>query len=149
MLEARIIELLEENLFINCRILHELRAIRHELNPHPITHFTIQETTMQPIAPGFSPQFTATPQPAGNVLNPTQPVPTWTSSDPTNAPVTADKSGLVATVAIPSTATVGATFTLTINYTNADGTAATGAADFTIVAAPAMDITRFTIAQTA
>ena len=104
-------------------ILHELRQIRHVLTR--ITHFTIQETTMQPIAPGFSPVFTATPQPAGNVLNPAQPVPSWTSSDPTNAPVSVDSTGLVATVAIPSTAVVGTSFTLSVSYTNADGTVAT------------------------
>ena len=99
-------------------ILDELEEIEHELHHPNITHFTIQETTMQPIAPGFSPVFTATPQPAGNVLNPTQPVPSWTSSDPTNAPVSVDSTGLVATVAVPATAVVGTSFTLSISYTN-------------------------------
>ena len=128
-------------------ILHELRLIRHALTR--ITHFTIQETTMQPIAPGFSPVFTATPQPAGNVLNPAQPVPSWTSSDPTNAPVSVDSTGLVATVAIPSTAVVGTSFTLSISYTNADGTTATGSFAGMIVAPPPMDISSFTVEQTA
>ena len=104
---------------------------------------------MQPIAPGFSPVFTATPQPAGNVLNPAQPVPSWTSSDPTNAPVSVDSTGLVATVAIPSTAVVGTAFTLTVSYTNADGTTATGSFAGTIVAPPPMDISSFTVEQTA
>ena len=130
-------------------ILDELEEIEHELHHPNITHFTIQETTMQPIAPGFSPVFTATPQPAGNVLNPAQPVPSWTSSDPTNAPVSVDSTGLVATVAVPATAVVGTSFTLSISYTNADGTTATGSFAGMIVAPPPMDISSFTVEQTA
>jgi hypothetical protein len=66
-----------------------------------------------------------------------------------NAPIVIDPTGLVATVAIPATAVVGTSVTLSISYTNADGTAATGSAAFTIVAAPPSDITSFTVAQTA
>ena len=105
---------------------------------------------MLPIAPGFSPGFTATPVPAGTSPAPGNPA-AWSSSDTTNAPVTAnasDPTGLTATVNIPTTAVVGTTFTLTVTYTNADSTVATGTADFTIVAAPSPDITNFTIAQT-
>jgi len=98
-----------------------------------------------PIAPGFSPVFTATPIPATSVPAPGQPL-TWTSSDPVNFPITS--SGLVATAAIPTTATVGATGTLSISYTNADGTVATGSFSWVIQAAPPADITSFTIAQT-
>lgn len=130
------------------QILHELRAIRQELKPHYIKHFHIRRKDMLPIAPGFSPQYTATPVPAGTFPAPGN-VPTWTSSDNTNAPIAADSTGLVATVAIPATATVGASFTLTVSYTNADGTLATGTLTQTIVAAPPADITSFTIAQTA
>ena len=130
------------------RIFREIAEIRRQLRPKRITHFLIRRMTMLPIAPGFSPEFTATPAPAGTFPAPGN-VPVWTSSDTTNAPVTADASGLVATVAIPATATVGATFTLTITYTNADGVVATGTLDQTIVAAPPSDITSFTIAQTA
>lgn len=101
---------------------------------------------MLPIAPGNSPVFTATPVPATSV--PSTP-PTWTSSDTTNAPISVDPTGLIATVAIPASATVGASFTLTISYTNADGTVATGSTTQTIVAPPSPDITSFTIAQTA
>ena len=100
---------------------------------------------MLPIAPGFNPVYTATPIPATSI--PSTP-PTWESSDPTNAPVTADSTGLVATVAIPPTAQVGAVFTLTVTYTNADGTVATGTLEQTIVSAPPADITGFTIEQT-
>jgi len=100
-----------------------------------------------PLAPGFSPVFTATPVPAGTFPAPGN-VPAWTSSDTTNAPVTADATGLVGTVAIPASAVVGTSFTLTVTYTNADGTVATGTFTGTIVAAPPADITSFTIAQT-
>ena len=142
MFDHKEIELLE-------KILHELRLIRHELKPSTnITAFSIKEISMFPIAPGFSPIYTATPVPAGTFPAPGN-VPVWTSSDTTNAPVTADATGLVGTVAIPATAVVGTSFTLTVTYTNADGVVATGTLAQTIVAAPPSDITSFTIAQTA
>lgn len=125
-------------------ILQELREIRRELR-QPITAFVIQEITMLSISPGNSPIFTATPIPATSV--PSAP-PTWTTSDTTNAPITVDKTGLIATVDIPPSATVGASFVLTVSYTNADGTVATGTTSQTIVASPSQDITSFTIAQT-
>lgn len=99
-----------------------------------------------PIAPGNSPQFTATPVPATSV--PSTP-PTWMTSDTTNAPVTVDPTGLIATVEIPASATVGAGFVLTVSYMNADGTVATGSISETIVAPASPDITSFTVAQTA
>jgi hypothetical protein len=114
-------------------------------NHHRIEGFVIEEISMLPIAPGFSPVFTATPVPAASVPAPGQPL-SWTSSDTTNFPITS--SGLTATANIPATATVGATGTLSISYTNADGTVATGSLSWTIVAAPSPDITSFTIAQT-
>lgn len=128
-------------------IIHELRAIRREL-AHPsthITHFHIQETTMLAIAPGNSPVFTATPVPSTSV--PSTP-PTWTSSDTTNAPASVDPTGLIATVAIPTSAVAGTSFTLTVSYTNADGTVATGSTSQTIVAPASPDITSFTVDQT-
>ena len=102
---------------------------------------------MLPLAPGFSPVYTATPSPAGTFPAPGN-LPVWTSSDPVNAPVTADSTGLIGTVNIPATAVGGATFTLTVTYTNADGTVATGSLSQTIVTAPPSDITSFSIAQT-
>jgi len=101
--------------------------------------------TLVPIAPGNSPVYTATPIPSDASLA-TGSVPTWTSSDTANAPITVDATGLVATVAIPTSATVGATFVLTINYTNPDGAVATGRLSQTIVAT---DVASFTIEQTA
>ena len=129
-------------------IRHELRQIRRELYHQPITRFHITEVTMLPIAPGFSPVFTATPTPAGTAPGAGL-VPAWTSSDSVNAPVSADSTGLVATVAIPASAVVGTTFTLTVSLTNADGTVATGTLSQTIVSAPSPDVQGFTIAQTA
>lgn len=99
-----------------------------------------------PIAPGFSPVFTATPVPSTSL--PSTP-PTWTSSDTVNAPVSVDSTGLIATVAVPTSAVVGTSFTLSISYTNADGTVATGSFTGSIVSAPSPDITSFTIEQTA
>lgn len=98
-----------------------------------------------PIAPGYSPEFTATPIPTDAVLSS---VPTWTTSDETNAPITVDATGLIVTVAIPTTATVGTSFVLTISYTNADGAVATASTTQIIVAAPPVDVTGFTIEQT-
>lgn len=140
----------KEVLYFFEEILRELRAIRRMLETrHHIHSFTIQGESMLPIAPGFAPGFTATPLPAGTTPAPGNPV-AWTSSDTTNAPVTvnaSDPTGLTATVNIPSGATVGTSFTLSVSYTNADGTVATGSASFTIAAAPPSDITSFTIAQ--
>jgi hypothetical protein len=114
--------------------------------PPQIQGFVIeQENTMLTLAPGNSPVFTATPVPATSV--PSTP-PTWTSSDTVNAPVSADSTGLIGTVAIPPTAVVGSPFILSVSYTNQDGTVATGSFSGSIVAPPSPDITSFTIAQT-
>jgi hypothetical protein len=131
-------------------ILHELKQIKRILSPSTITSFTIEENPMSllPIAPGFTPGFTATPAPAGTAPAAGNPV-AWTSSDTVNAPVTVNSSNsLLATVAVPASAVVGTNFTLSVSYTNADGTTAIGSQSFTIVAAPSPDITSFTISQT-
>lgn len=139
-------------MFWHCRnwelqeILIELRKITRRLEHPRITHLTLQEIFMTPIAPGSSPVYTATPQPTGSVPATR---PTWTSSDTTNATVTVDATGLIATVAIPATAVVGTSFTLSVSYTNADGTIATGSLTQTIVAAASPDIESFVIEQTA
>jgi hypothetical protein len=135
-------------------LLARLRKTRASLfyYRHHINHFHIKQLrghrmALLPIAPGFSPVFTATPAPAGTFPAPGN-LPTW-ASDSADVTLAVDATGLVATAAISATATVGATFTLSISYTNADGTVATGSAQFTIVAAPVPDITSFSIAQTA
>jgi hypothetical protein len=133
-------------------VLHVLRKILGRLDRpvDEIDSFTITQQgdpmALLPIAPGFSPVFTATPVPAAAVPNPATP-PVWTSSDVVNFPITS--SGLVATAALPASAVVGTTGTLSISYTNADGTVATGSFSWTIVAPPSPDITSFTVAQTA
>ena len=151
--DRRIIPMLEEVI----HLLHESIRLQfkllHHFHLHNIVGFTISQTgddnmALLPIAPGFSPVFTATPVPSGTFPAPGN-IPTWVSSDTVNAPITVDSTGLIATVAIPTTATVGAAFTLTVSYTNADGVVATGTTSQTIVAAPPSDITGFTIAQSA
>jgi hypothetical protein len=149
-LETAVVSLESKSAGYEQEILQILRRIAKRESPPPpstsITTFQIQqENPMVSIAPGNSPVFTATPVPATSV--PSTP-PTWTSSDTTNAPITVDPTGLIATVAIPSTAVVGTSFTLEISYTNADGTVATGSTTQTIVSAPSPDITSFTIEQT-
>jgi hypothetical protein len=136
------------------RLLREIyRVLQRDYQP--ITGFQpIKEQgdpmTLLPIAPGFTPGFSTTTLPAGTVPNPNS-KPVWTTSDTVNAPLQAnpaDATGLSTYVAIPATAAVGTTFSLTINYTNADGTVATQTNSFVIVAAPSPDITGFTpIAQ--
>jgi hypothetical protein len=128
--EERIIRLLE-------KFLHSNRIIGFEI---------YRKDTMNPLAPGTSAVYTATPIPATAV--PSTP-PTWTSSDPVNAPVTADSTGLIGTVNPPTSAPIGTNFTLTVNYTNADSSVATGSITDTIVAPGSPDITAFTITRTA
>lgn len=141
-----ILDRLEENT-------HLLRQILHHLKPHPITGFTeIKESTMVPLAAGQTATFATTPIPSTSVPNPAA-LPVWSSSDSTNAPVVAvstDSTGLSATVTFPSTVVAGVVFSLTITYTNSDGTTATQTDQFTTVAPPSPDITGFApIAQVA
>jgi hypothetical protein len=128
---------------------HLLRRIAREEASKPVTGFTFtQENPMLPFAPGSSPVITITPLPAGVQL--TQAAPTTVSSDPVNYPVTVDATGLIATINIPATATVGApAATLTTSYTNADGTVASSISQpFGPIVAAVTDVTGFTFAQT-
>lgn len=147
----------EENTYDGQRVRQVIRLLEEILaflksNVNHTVSFTIAQqpqgdSTMLPIAPGFSPVFTATPLPIGAFPAPGN-LPVWSSSDTVNAPIASvDPTGLVATVAVPAGASVGASFTLGVSYTNADGTVATGSASFTIVAPPPPDITGFSIAQ--
>src|SRR6185437_5323924 len=88
-----------------------LERILYAVEAHFPTSFLIQQSgdIMVPLDPGQSPQFTATPTPAGSSLGAV--VPTWTSSDPTNAPVSVDATGLVATVALSNAIAVGESVT--------------------------------------
>jgi hypothetical protein len=140
--ETQIIQLLK-------KILAVLESIQKAVTPPDVKSFLITKGVINmallPIAPGFVPGFTATPTPSDSVPSV---APVWISSDVVNAPVTAAANGLTAVVNVPLNAVVGTSFTLTVTYTNADGTVATGVATFTIVAAPSPDITSFTITQT-
>lgn len=111
-----------------------------------------ESPTMVPLAAGQTATFSTTPIPPTSVPNPAA-LPVWSSSDMTNAPVspnTADASGLSTLVVFPSGVAAGVTFSLTITYTNADGTIATQTNSFVTVAPPSPDITGFTpIVQTA
>ena len=123
-----------------------------DLQPPQITGFTkIQEITMVPLAPGQTATFSTTPIPSTSV--PVAANIVWSSSDTTNAPTspnTADTTGLSTLIAFPTTAVVGTTFSLTVSYTNSDGTVASQSNSFTIVAPPSPDVTGFTaITQTA
>jgi hypothetical protein len=151
--------LYEEILRTQQAILHELCQVRKDLSRPQVRGFRIRplifhahpqkDNHMAFIAldPGNSPQFTATPTPAGATL-PAGLIPTWTSSDPAST-VTADSTGLIATLNIDSAATVGEQIVLTISATLPDGTVATGSFTVTVGAAPAADITGFSIVQSA
>lgn len=102
------------------------------------------ENPMTVSAPGNTIVVTFAPVPANATI--TQP-PTITSSDPVNAPVVVDETGLIGTVTFPQGAVVGTPFTLDISYANPDGNDATGNFSDTIVA-PVIDVTSFTSAQT-
>lgn len=104
-----------------------------------ITGFDVEEDVM-PFAAGATAVIEFVPVPAGAVPA-SGDVPTITSSDPTNAPVTADATGLVATVNFAANAPAG-DYTITCSYTNPDGVVATPGTFTGTIAAP--DITGFT-----
>jgi hypothetical protein len=164
LLEAILAEQKRSNDFI-CKQLkfigEELLVIENELFPPPdVTGFTIQQTGASPMGttptppvlappdPGSTLVFTATPTPAGAVL-PVGVIPVWTSSDPTNASVSADPTGLIGTVVLSSAIPVGESVTLTVTATLPDGTTPTGSASFTVGALPPVEVTGFTVIQTA
>jgi len=96
--------------------------------------------------PGNTLVFTATPEPAGSVV-PAGSTLTWSSSDPTNAPVTQDSTGLIGTVVLGASAPAEGV-TITLNATFPDSKTASGTATFTIVI-PVVEPTSFSITQTA
>jgi len=100
---------------------------------------------MMPLTPGSSPQFTATPQP---VPLPDGVIPTWSISPAAAGMVSADPTGLVATVAIASTAAPGMNFVLGVQASMPDGTTPNGSLALTVVAAM-VETTSFDIVQTA
>jgi hypothetical protein len=140
-----------EEVWLLRKILGEVCEINDKLS-RDVTGFTIQQQgdSGMPLTapdPGATLVFTATPTPAGSAL-PSGVVPTWTSSDPTNAPVTADSTGLIGTVILSTAITVGESVTLTITATLPDGTTPSGSTSFTVGATPPTEVTGFTIVQT-
>ena len=83
------------------RILHELRAIRRELAHPTPTGITFQEISMNPEGPGVTQVWTGTLTPAGSAF-PAGTTFTATPSDPTVS-ATLDPTGLVLTIAYPTT----------------------------------------------
>lgn len=147
---------------INRRILEELREMNSLLHHifRALAHnrvlggvmTQVRTSPMISISPGNSPQFGVTPTPAGVVTEAANAA--WTSSDPTNAPVTPnadDPTGLSATVNLSTAAAVGSEIVLTWTYTNpSDGTVATVEGTFPVVAAsapPPTDVTGGTMTQ--
>ncbi len=128
---------------VNQQILHRLPSP----TPYHITQFSpIKELLMQPIVAGSTVFFKTTSLPVGTSPDPAR-LPSWGSSDAVNAPVTVnpnDTTGLSASVDISTSAPVGTPFSLTITYTNADGTVATRTDSFVTVEVPSPDITDFT-----
>jgi hypothetical protein len=100
------------------------------------------------ITQGATATFVATPQDKNGdpITLPAGIVPTWTSSDPTGAPVTADADGLTATVTVSDAATAGSTFTLSVSAALANGTTPTGEADVPVLAVEA-EVASFVITQ--
>ena len=134
--------------FLQVQIFEELKQIKRILikQQHPITNFTpIKEISMVPLAAGQTATFSTTPLPAGST--PLASGLVWSSSDSTNAPVssnlTADPTGLSTLVVFPSTVVAGVNFSLTLSYTNSDGTVATQTNSFVTVAPAAQDVTGF------
>ena len=123
--------------------------------PTDITGGSIHQTgdPMVPIAPGNTPQYTVTPTPAdASPAVATASVFTVVASDPsiTVAQDPSVASGLACLLTLPAALTVPFNGTITWNYTNADGVAATPATiDFSDTTTPVVDITGGTLAQTA
>ena len=125
-----------------------LRLILKAVSP-AVTQIEIARTgdTVNPIVPGSGPTYLATLTPA---VTPVAADVAWISSDPVNAPVTlssADPTGLTAVVDVPAgtvVPAVGFPFVLTMTYTNADGTTASGTVSDTIVQA---DVSAVSIAR--
>lgn len=130
---------------------HRLHGHHHQHHHNRVTGGVMSRfgDCMLPLAPGNSPQFQVTPEPAGVTTLAAQAA--FSSSDPVNAPFTAnpdDATGTIGTLTIGADAPVEPV-TLTWVYTNADGTTATVTAtvDITAGTVAATDVTGGTIAQ--
>ena len=99
------------------------------------------------IAPGSTGTFSLTPvDKNGNPSSlPSGVVPSWTSSDPTNAPLVVSDDGLSATCTVPDSAPAGTQITLSVTATLPDGTTPNGSAQFPILT---LEVASFIITQT-
>jgi len=104
--------------------------------------------TNNSIQAGSTGTFIATPVPANGTIVSTQPPPAWSSSD-SSVTLSPSDGGLTVEVEVPAT-DPNTSLTLSVAYTNPDGTVATGSISVTITPAPptVVDVTSFTIAQT-
>lgn len=135
-----------------------LKQIRDRLDSGKIDHFNIIQTgdsvmpTQQPvigIVAGATGTFSAIPADAqdNQVALPAGIVPTWTSSDTTNAPVVASADGLSVTITVPADAPVGTEFTLSVQATLEDGTVPTGSTTVPFLASAPSVVAKFVIVQ--
>jgi hypothetical protein len=113
-------------------ILEEIRNQHRKV----VRFIDIKEINMVDLAAGNTATFATTPIPSTVTPDPTKLV--WSSSDSVNAPLSsnsaADPSGLSVNVTFPKGVVAGVTFSLTLSYTNSDGTTATQTNSFTTVA---------------
>lgn len=143
-LERRIEEIERQLTHLRDDVKRILRLLDRRKFPSTLT---LKEHCMIPLDPGNSPVFTATAQPDGTSFG--SQVPAWAISDASYT-LSPDATGVNCTVAIPSTATVGSSVTLTATVTSEDGSkTATGQVTFTIGAPPAQFPTSLGVAQTA
>jgi hypothetical protein len=136
--------------YISAQTFYEVQAIKRILlqKPHFPTHFTIRSTTMALPEPGATLTSTATPEPAGSSLGTV--IPVWSSDDTTDVTVTADPTGLIATIVLSAAIAIGKVVTLTVSATDpATGNLATGTTSFTVVAPPAVFPTSFSLSTPA
>lgn len=135
-----------------------LRHLYRVLTPHRVLGGVIAQLETSPmilIAPGSSPVFGVTPEPAGVVTSASQAA--WSASSSDNStvtitPVTTDDTGLTATATLPETINAGAELMITWTYTNADGKVVSVTGIFPVFAAPpppppVIDVTGGTLAQ--
>lgn len=101
------------------------------------------------IVVGATGTFLATPVDAsGNAVTlPAGIIPTWTSSDVTNAPVVPSADGLTVSVTTLASAPVGGSFTLSLTATLATGAVVTGTVNVPFLAASTGIPTNFVITQ--
>lgn len=122
-----------------------LKDILRILKAHNLTGFTpIQEINMVPLAAGQTATFATTPIPGTSVPDPTKLI--YSSSDPVAFPLTpnpADPTGLSTNLTFPDGTAAGVSFSLTLNYTNVDGTVATQTNSYVTGGSGSPDVTGF------